>query len=66
VDEQQANDDALATLALGLLRRCRKRVYLGFSQYGEQGMEQRGPLMVAVQRMLRRLASEGSDVPAAS
>jgi hypothetical protein len=66
MDEQQANDEALSTLTLGLLRRCRKRVYLGFSQYGEQGIEQRGPLLVAVQRMLRRLANEGSNVPAAS
>ncbi len=65
-DEQQANEAALHDLALGLLRRCRKRVYLGTSQYGEQGFEQRGPLLLAVQRSLRRIASEGSDVPAAS
>ena len=58
-DEQQANEEALYTLALGLLRRCRKRVYLGFSQYGEQGFEQRGPLLVAVQRMLRRHGEGG-------
>jgi len=54
-DEYEARQDTLYRLVLGLLRRCREGVYLGFSQLGEQGYEQRGPLLDAVQRILRRL-----------
>jgi hypothetical protein len=60
--EYEASQEELYQLILGLLRRCRKQVYLGFSDYGEQGMEQRGPLLMAVQGMLRRLAKEESGV----
>lgn len=48
--------EALFRLTMGLVRRCRERLYLGFSELGEQGHEQRGELLGAVQRMLRRLA----------
>jgi hypothetical protein len=58
MDEFAANQDALYRLVIGLIRRCRKRVYLGFSELGEQGYEQRGPLLDAIQRMLRRLMQE--------
>jgi hypothetical protein len=53
-DEVQAGDEALYRLAQGLLRRCRSRLYLGLSELGEQGYEQRGPLLVAFQRVLRQ------------
>ncbi|KAF0106805.1 MAG: hypothetical protein FD146_2397 [Anaerolineaceae bacterium] len=33
------------------LRRCGKRVYLGLSDLGESGFEQRGPLLKAVWKM---------------
>ncbi|MGB1287060.1 MAG: hypothetical protein ACPG7F_11045, partial [Aggregatilineales bacterium] len=62
-DEVIADRETLSTLALGLLRRCRKKVYLGISQFSEQGYEQRGSLLLAFQAMLRRLnaadAAEG-------
>ncbi len=61
-DEVEANQAALYELAAGLIRRCRQRIYLGFSQYGEQGYEQRGTLLVAVQSMLRRLSREDNHV----
>lgn len=57
-DEYAADKQTLSYLALGLIRRCRKQIYLGFSQYGEQGYEQRGPLLLAIQRMLRRYRRE--------
>jgi len=57
-DEHSVNQDALYALVMGLLRRCRRQVYLGFSQYGEQGYDQRGPLLMTVQRLLRRLARD--------
>jgi hypothetical protein len=52
--ELEATQDTLYRLITGLIRRCRRRIYLGYSQFGEQGYEQRGPLLDTVQRMLRR------------
>ena len=45
VDEFEANRDTLYRLALGLLRRCRGRVHLAFSQLSEGGYEQKGMLL---------------------
>ena len=56
MDELKVNIDTMDRLTNGLLRRCRSRVYLGLSELGEQGFEQRGPLLHAVQRVLRQLA----------
>ena len=39
--------------AQGLLRRCRQRVFLGLSELNEQGNDQKGPLLKAIQRVLR-------------
>jgi hypothetical protein len=61
-DEYAANQEALYQLAIGLIRRCRQRIYIGFSQFGEQGLEQRGPLLMALHSTLRRLAKEGLHV----
>ncbi len=55
-DEFSARQMALGRLLLGLIRRCRRRIYLGISELGEQGYEQRGPLLQVVQHTLRRLA----------
>jgi hypothetical protein len=57
-DEVQVARDSLCRLALGLLRRCRSKVYLGLSELGEQGYEQRGPLLLALQRVLRNLVGD--------
>ena len=54
--EFAARQMALGKLVLGLLRRCRQRVYLGIADLGAQGYEQRGPLLQAVQRVLRQAA----------
>ncbi|MDD9955947.1 MAG: hypothetical protein OXP68_06970 [Anaerolineaceae bacterium] len=61
-DEEAAGAESLANVALGLLRRCRKRVYLGISEYGERGMEERGPLLLALHNMQRYLMPEGDGV----
>lgn len=53
-DEVRVREQALARLILGLARRCRQRVYLAHSSLNEQGYEQQGPLLQAVQRLLRR------------
>lgn len=55
IQEVEKSEDALYKLALGLIRRCRKSIYLGYSELGEQGFEQRGELLDAIQKMLRRL-----------
>ncbi|MEQ8676802.1 MAG: hypothetical protein RLP44_32745 [Aggregatilineales bacterium] len=56
MDEVEVANDSLYRLSLGLIRRCRKNIYLGFSELGEQGYEQRGAMLDAIQRMLRRTA----------
>jgi hypothetical protein len=53
-DEFQSRQDVLHRVALGLIRRCRRRIYLGISDLGEQGFEQRGPLLRVFQQILRR------------
>jgi superfamily I DNA/RNA helicase len=53
-DEVRTRQETLHRLTLGLIRRCRRGVYLGLSQLGEQGYEQKGPLLQAFQRVLRR------------
>jgi hypothetical protein len=58
VEEIAARQDALACLVLGLVRRCRKQVHLGLSELGEGGNEARGPMLQAVQQVLRRSKGE--------
>jgi len=57
-DEFEARQAALHRLTLGLLRRCRKKIFLGISDLGEQGYEEKGPLLKVIQRVLRRIQSE--------
>lgn len=57
-DEVAAETDALARLTTGLLHRCRGHVYLGLSDLGESGFEQRGGLVRAFQRVLQKEAME--------
>jgi hypothetical protein len=57
-DEVAANQQALIALIRGLLNRCRGKVFLGLTELGEQGFEQRGPLLRALQRVLRQLPPE--------
>ena len=51
--EIAARKDALYRLVQGLVSRCRSAIYLGLSELGEQGYEQQGPLLRAIQRVLR-------------
>ena len=52
-DDVTANQETLARLTTGLLRRCKERLYLGLSELGESGFEQRGVLLKAFQRVLQ-------------
>jgi len=60
-DEVEAREETLYRLSQGLIRRCRRRIYLGLSQLGEQGYEQKGPLLQAIQRVLRQSSTEPTD-----
>ncbi|MFC2042878.1 UvrD-helicase domain-containing protein [Chloroflexota bacterium] len=51
-EEVDTSLELLQRLTMGLLRRCRHKIYMTLSELGEQGYEQRGPLLQAVQRML--------------
>ncbi len=50
-DDLATNQQALSRLVTGLLRRCRGKVYVGLSDLGESGFEQRGPLLKAIWKM---------------
>lgn len=52
-NEYETSQETLYRLALGLLRRCRQKVFLGLSELNEQGSDQKGPLLKAIQRVLR-------------
>ncbi len=54
--EVEAQIDRLHRLILGLTRRCRRHIFIANSEISEQGYEQRGRLLFALQQMLRRLA----------
>ncbi|MGC1377391.1 MAG: hypothetical protein WA821_14260 [Anaerolineales bacterium] len=53
-DEVDANNATLTRLLNGLLLRCRVKIYLGLTELGESGYEQRGALLRAFNRVLTR------------
>lgn len=55
-DEYTHQQDILYRLMVGLTRRCRKQIILGMSDLGEQGYEQRGPMLRIFQQVLRSVA----------
>jgi len=61
-DEQRVSRETLGRLLLALTRRCRKAIYLGYSELSESGYEQRGLLLETIQGLLRRLAREERPV----
>lgn len=54
IDEYEHNRDALYRLVAGLLRRCRKQVFLGLCELGETGYEARGMLLRAIQIVMKQ------------
>ncbi len=55
-DEVAASRESLARLVSGLLHRCREHLYIGASELGESGFEQRGELIRAFQKVLQSAA----------
>lgn len=60
LEEFQARQESMRRLLLGLLRRTRRQVFLGLSDYGENGLEQRGALLNLINRLLVHSESPGS------
>jgi hypothetical protein len=56
-DEVRHNQENLACLVSGLLHRCKDRIYLGISELGESGFEQRGELIKAFQVIFQGMES---------
>ncbi|MCD4687045.1 MAG: hypothetical protein K8S97_14040, partial [Anaerolineae bacterium] len=52
--ELEARQGALRRLMVGLTRRCRKQVFAAITGLGEQGFEQRGPLLRVIQQLAQR------------
>jgi superfamily I DNA/RNA helicase len=57
-DEYAANQQTLARLSTGLLRRCRQHVYMCSISVNERGLEERGQLMLALQSIQRARAQQ--------
>ncbi|MDP3046465.1 MAG: hypothetical protein Q8O07_03215, partial [Chloroflexota bacterium] len=57
--EFAARQDSLRRQVLGLSRRCRRGIYLGIVDLDESGNEGRGPLLRALQKLLRQIGPGG-------
>ncbi len=57
-DETLQREENLYRLVLGLLRRCRRKIYLGLNELSEDGYENKGRLLSAFQHIFRDLAPE--------
>ena len=53
VEEFESSQEALYRLSRGLIRRCRRKIFLGLSDLGEGGFEMKGPFLRAIQRVLQ-------------
>lgn len=54
-EEVTAQRDRLRRLILGLIRRCRKQIIAIHAEISERGDEQRGQLLIILQKLLREL-----------
>ena len=57
--ERESSREMLCRVVAGLIRRCRRRIYLGISQYDERGYEQVGELRVVFDHLLRAGRTSG-------
>ncbi|MDX2041003.1 MAG: AAA family ATPase [Acidobacteriota bacterium] len=58
VHEQKTSRDILLRVVTGLLKRCRKKVFIGYSKFDERGNEREGELRVIFDLLLRSLNTE--------
>ncbi|MGB4594705.1 MAG: DEAD/DEAH box helicase [Anaerolineaceae bacterium] len=59
-EELKASEVLIGKVTSGLIARCRKQIFLGYSQYGETGTEEQGLLLRRLQ-YLYRLARLGTQ-----
>jgi hypothetical protein len=57
-EEIKASESLIGKVTSGLITRCRKQILLGFSQYGETGVEEQGLLLRRLQYLYRVGRSE--------
>ena len=57
-EELKASESLIGKVTSGLITRCRKQILLGFSQYGETGVEEQGLLLRRLQYLYRVARSE--------
>jgi superfamily I DNA/RNA helicase len=57
IEELAVGQDTLYRLMVGLIRRCRKGIFMGYSEYSEHGYEQRGQLLKLANRALRETSN---------
>lgn len=64
VEEVSNNQQTLARITSGLIRRCSSHIYMCTLGYNEQGLEERGALSMAMQNILRQInqAQEAANV----
>ena len=48
----------LSRVMMGLLRRCRRKVLVGFSKFDEQGADKQGELRMIFDLLMRNLAKD--------
>ena len=58
VHEQKTSREILLRVVTGLLKRCRRKVFIGYSKFDERGNEREGELRVVFDLLLRSLNSE--------
>lgn len=58
-DEVESSQIALARIVQGLVHRCSERIFLFSTKVNEQGMEESGKLIKALQVLYKNIAAEG-------
>ena len=60
-EEKRVSLEILDSLLDGLLSRCNKGVILGLSEFGQNGQEEKGMLLIKIQSLLRQAAREAGN-----
>ncbi len=55
IEEAEASRDTLLRLSLGLIRRCRRVIFLGISELSEQGYDNKGKFLRVLDKAMRIL-----------
>ena len=58
IHEQKTSRETLLRVVTGLLKRCRKKVFIGYSKFDERGNEREGELRMYFDLLLRELNSK--------